>query len=92
MANISVDTDILKESGNNILKLTKEYDYFINEIFSKLEKINDDHIWSGNSASVFVEKVKKDRKDFVELGKSFSEYGKNIVDLSNDLDGLISSE
>ncbi len=88
MAKINVDIDALRESGNNVIRLSKDYNNVIEEMMKKLENISENHVWNGNSAVAFVEKVKREKKDFVELGKSLNSFGNSIVRFSDDLSGV----
>ncbi len=85
MATIKVDCDKLRESGNRILSLANDYENVLKEYIDRLEKVEENHLWNGNSAKAFVERVKSDKTAYFEMGKVLKRFGKTMLDFSNDM-------
>ncbi len=86
MADMSVDTYRVRECGNNITELTKEYQTTIESLFNRLEKVSENDEWYGKSASKFIEICRKNKADYVALGKELQKYGNILKQGANDLE------
>ena len=86
MTKLSIDINETRNHGNNIIKLSSDYNNLINELLSKLENVSVDNVWNGQSALSFVEQVKKDKVSFLELGNQLKKYGQVLTIISDKLE------
>ena len=85
MAQINIDTDMSIECGNNIINLAKDYNKTIKALFNRLSKVNSNGEWTGNSAAIFIEQVKKDQDQYLQFGNELKKCGQVIVSSSSKI-------
>lgn len=89
MSIYSIDTDKLKVAGEEIKKISSEYNTLVNELYSKLSNMESDGVWVSDSdkgmASQFTNIVNKDKQAIVSIATDLDSLGSKIVDYSNSL-------
>ena len=69
MANVKVDTKKMQEMGNDIIRLSLEFNEAINMLYSRISSINSENnsAWVGSGASEFVRRALIEKKQYVTL-------------------------
>ena len=75
---IDIDTTKINNCGDDIIRLSKDLEVIMEELFSDFSKIVTNSIWVGNSANYFVEQTKLDKNNYLNFQKSLYNYGINI--------------
>ncbi len=82
MDRIEVDTIVLKENGQDLLRLQKEYNELINSLFQRIYEVPyTTEEWVGESAIKYANYCIQEKKQYLT-------YGDNIKDLANILINL----
>ena len=90
MANLNVDTTKLREAGNEIIKLSNEFNSNVNDLFDRLVKMPIvSNEWVGESAQEFSRIANVEKIDYMNLRKSLYSYGKFLVDTAEDIERAI---
>lgn len=89
--NLNIDTQKMRECGNDLLMLTIELNTLFTELFERLEKISDvSGEWVGLSANQFISQVKIDKVQYFNLNNSIVKEAKLLIKASDELDTYIS--
>ena len=89
--NLNIDTQKMRECGNDLLILTIELNTLFTELFERLEKISDvSGEWVGLSANQFISQVKVDKVQYFNLNNSIAKEAKLLIKASDELDTYIS--
>ena len=89
--NLNIDTQKMRECGNDLLMLTIELNTLFTELFERLEKISDvSGEWVGLSANQFISQVKVDKVQYFNLNNSIAKEAKLLINASDELDAYIS--
>lgn len=89
--NLNIDTQKMRECGNDLLMLTIELNTLFTELFERLEKISDvSGEWVGLSANQFISQVKIDKVQYFNLNNSIAKEAKLLIKASDELDTYIS--
>lgn len=93
MANISVDTKKMQESGRDILNLANELNEAIQMLYSKISSITttSSGVWVGNSATEFVRRANVDKKQYIELKNQLAGCGKFLIETADKYDASVNS-
>ena len=82
MEKVSIETDKMKEQGEEIQKIASDLSELFDNMYSKLLLVHEDSIWSSESATGsahrFVENVSQDKKNNFTLCKNLDKMGKTI--------------
>ena len=90
MANLNIDTAKLRESGNEMIKLSNELNANVNDLFDRLVKIPTVSFeWVGESALEFSRIANAEKIDYINLRKCLYNYGKFLVDTAEDMERAI---
>lgn len=88
---IDVNTNRLREAGNDILSLTSEINEIYNDMFSLIENMpTKTGEWQGGSALDFAATAKKDKANYINLNNDVKKYGNYLINYANKLDSTIS--
>lgn len=88
MAQINANGTKLKECGKSICDLSKKYESLMNNLFSKLEKINT-RAWSGISADDYVRSIKLEKNQYLTLAKNIYAYGSEIYNVGESINNVV---
>ena len=86
MAKVNVDTDKMREIGNNIISLSNEYTNVINELHNRLMNVSNTGEWSGVSADKFIEAKRLSKESYISLGRQLRRYGEVLVQSASDFE------
>lgn len=90
MANLYVDTIKLKESGNEIIKLSNEFNSNVNDLFDRLVKIPTVSLeWVGESALEFSRIANVEKIDYINLKNNLYNYGKFLIDTAEEIESAM---
>ena len=88
---IDVNTNKLREAGNDIISLTNEINEIYNDIFSLIGDMpTKTGEWQGSSAVGFTMAAKIDKANYVMLNNDVKKYGNYLINYANKLDSKIS--
>lgn len=91
MSKYTIDTDKVKETGEEIKKISADYNVIVNELYSKIDNMGNNGIWESESlegmAAQFTNIVNKDKEKTVGLATSLNSLGDKVVDYSSSLSG-----
>lgn len=95
MANIGIDTDKIKISGENIKKYASQYNKVVENMFSTIKKLEENEVWIGenNNSSVkkYIETVLKEKANYSDLALAINNLGDALINYAEDIN-LISNE
>lgn len=80
MANLIVDTDKLNDSGQDILRLTKELNEEFNAMFTRISNISSNTMeWVGTSANDFIRRANIEKIQYAKLINTLNKYGNHLL-------------
>lgn len=88
MARVKVDGNKLVECGEEIIRLTNEYNQLINDLFAKITSIQAT-AWTGNGASKYVARVRQEKNNYVVFGNCIRSYGSAIKNAGQNFNYII---
>lgn len=92
MAQIEADTNKMRECGNDIMQLAIEIGEQFNNLFNRIQNMPvKTGEWTGVAASTFVSSVLSEKAQYMQLKDELYNYGKYLVEGSNDLESEIRS-
>lgn len=95
MANIGIDTDKIKISGENIKKYASQYNRIVENMFSTIKNLEENGVWVGdnNNSSVkkYIETVSKEKTKYSDLALAINNLGDALINYADDIN-LISNE
>lgn len=84
MANIQVDTVKMRNAGNDIIRLTNEFNEAINTLYSRISSINSSNGgWSGAAADEFIRRSNVEKKQYVALKDELLKCGKVLINAAD---------
>ena len=89
MADIKANGDAIITCGENFIELCDKYQATINKMFDSLAKINQ-NAWSGDSANLYVSRVKQDRNIYEDFGDYLKMYGLVIKNIGTNVNTIVS--
>ena len=91
MAEIDVDTIKMRECGNDIMQLATEIGQEFSTIFDRINGMNSKTFeWTGKAADAYISRTSKEKLQYFEFKDILYQYGKYLVDSSNDIDSTAS--
>jgi len=93
MATINVNTDILQKYGEDILKLSNDYDLLVKDFFARISKIDSNGIWVGsdnlNSGSkAFIQRAMIEHAHYLEFGHALNQCGESMIQYAKEVDAV----
>lgn len=82
---LNVNTEQMKEYGQEIIKLTKNIDDEIIAIFAKINHLVNDGIWQGVSAQKFYQRTVPNKEILLNFNKELKKYGTHLINYSDKL-------
>ena len=87
MANLIVDTKKLKESGEDIIRLTREMNEEINSLFSRISNMNTiTREWIGSASAEFIKRSNIEKIQYIKFINSLNKYGQFLIEAANYYD------
>lgn len=83
MIYVKHDTNKIKECGQEIISLANQYENLINEIFERLNNI--DEAWRGDDANKFINEIKSEENQYIRFGNSLKQYGTALTEVSENV-------
>lgn len=73
MAEIKVNSSVMKEKASNFKNVAKSVEQFTNDMMSEIDSLKQ--AWEGEAAEALVNKFKGLQKNFEEICKTIEQYG-----------------
>lgn len=90
MSTIDINSNYIKEAGNDIIALTKEIGELLNNTFSLIENMpTRTGEWQGDTAKSFAESAKIDKTNYTKLNSDINKYGKYLVDYASSMESIV---
>ena len=84
---IELNSNILLEDGQRIIKLTEELETNIDYFYSRIEGMDSiTGEWQGAGASTFIKNIKMDKKQTKSLLKALKSYGTSLVNQAEKIE------
>ena len=85
-----IDTEKLKEYGNNILESANNIKNNLDYLHERINNINSKTFeWIGNESNDFIDKFNNDYNNYNDIYLFIKEYGNLLIDCSNKVDDSI---
>jgi len=85
-----IDTNKLKDSGNDILENVKLYKEVIDSYFDKINNMTSNTFeWIGNKANDYVEQVNNDYKFYYDIYDILLSYGQYLIDTGENIESIM---
>lgn len=85
-----IDTDRLREIGNNILNDTNVFKTNIDYLYERINNINSKTFeWIGKESNNFIENFNIDYNSYNDIYIFFKEYGEFLIECSNKIEDSI---
>ena len=89
MEKLDIDTDKLKEQGQELKSISSDLSNMMNEMYGKLTNVQEDGVWSSEglngSAQTFINTVNVDKNNNFNLCKNMYKVGSVIEQYSNSI-------
>lgn len=96
MSKFSMDTDKVREAGENIVKDSEEFNKVVDDIFMKLGNLEKDGAWVGDNANSSVRKymeiVASHKEAYSEYAVTINSLGKKLIEYANDVSAVASEK
>lgn len=90
MGNLIVDTVKLKESGEDIIILTKELKEELDALFTRITNMNTrTYEWVGPASQDFIRRTNIEKIQYNKIINSLNKYGKALIEVSDRYDTYI---
>lgn len=87
MAKLDVDTQKMRECGNEIMKLSISIGDDINKLFDRIQKMPTNTCeWVGESAEAYVSRAKNEKLQYLQFKDVLYSYGKYLVNSADILE------
>lgn len=84
MAEIKVNSSVMKEKASNFKNLAKSVEQFTNDMMSEIDSLKQ--AWEGEAAEALVNKFKGLRKNFEDICKTINQYGDFLTQAAENYD------
>ena len=86
---IYIDSNLLTEYSQELLKLVDDYNSLIYALYNELYNTSNNGIWVGTSADKWVASLANDKDKCSLLGKMLYAYGNSLTNLSNNIENTL---
>lgn len=90
MSKIYLNTTDIKESGRELVELSKEFNEIVNILFSQISTLDTANVWIGESANLFKQYADKEKIQYYNLKDNIYNYGKYLIDYANGMENAVS--
>ena len=84
MAEIQVNSSVMKEKASNFKNVAKSVEQFTNDMMSEIDSLKQ--AWEGEAAEALVNKFKGLRKNFEDICKTINQYGDFLTQAAENYD------
>lgn len=84
MAEIKVNSSVMKEKASNFKNVAKSVEQFTNDMMSEIDSLKQ--AWEGEAAETLVNKFKGLRKNFEDICKTINQYGDFLTQAAENYD------
>ena len=84
MAEIKVNSSVMKEKASNFKNVAKSVEQFTNDMMSEIDSLKQ--AWEGEAAEALVNKFKGLRKNFEDICKTINQYGDFLTQAAENYD------
>lgn len=84
MAEIKVNSSVMKEKASNFKDVAKSVEQFTNDMMSEIDSLKQ--AWEGEAAEALVNKFKGLRKNFEDICKTINQYGDFLTQAAENYD------
>ncbi len=92
MSDIYVDTEKMRNCGNEILNLVEEFKATMDAMFTRVENVPlNTKEWVGDSAMLFASLANKDKVQYYNYATDLYKYGKYLIDCADYYDKILNS-
>ena len=84
MAEIKVNSSVMKEKASNFKNVAKSVEQFTNDMMSEIDSLKQ--AWEGEAAEALVNKFKGLRKNFEDICKTINQYGDFLTQSAENYD------
>ena len=86
----NVDTNKIRECGNDIIRLSSELNELFTSLFERLILMpTNTKEWVGESANAFAESVKQDKLQYDRLKEAIYSEGKLLVEYEDQIEAQV---
>ena len=90
MKDINMDTQRIRECGNDIMSLSVELNEIITVLFNHINTLNNKTgEWKGNSANHFIADANIDKIQYLKMKDSIYQNGKYLTDYADSMEKII---
>ena len=84
------DTKLMKDKGNEIIKLSIEYNSIITNFFKKMTNFPyDTNEWIGSPAELYAEQVSLDKQQYIDFADAIKAFGNKVINAAESIDTCI---
>lgn len=85
-----IDTSKIESIGNDIIKLSSDYQVEITRLFQRLNNVPTvTKEWVGQQANRYFDIVSFDKNDYIEFGNQIKRFGKEILNIADSFETQI---
>lgn len=89
MANLSVDTAKLSESGQDIISLSTELKEELDALFSRITNMNTKTFeWVGGASNEFIRRTNIEKIQYMKVVNTLKNYGKILTDAALEYESV----
>lgn len=96
MANIYVDTDKIKLSGENIKKYASQYNQIVEDLFLAIKNLEMNGAWVGDgensSVRKYIDLAMKEKEKYSDLAIAINNFGEAIITYAADINTVASDD
>ena len=92
MSKIKINTDKIKNAGEELQSIAKDYNTIINNVYSIINRLSSDGAWvsdkSNSSVNLFINIVSKDKSSMLGLANNINSLGIKLVNYANNMESI----
>ena len=86
---VNIDTQKIRNCGNDILKLVEDLRGTYTSMFNELSNVSNSRVWIGDNADKFISSLAQDKLEFMNYVNSLSKYGNYLLDTATQYEKTI---
>ena len=92
MSKIKINTDKIKNAGEELQSIAKDYNTIVNNVCSIINRLPSDGAWisdkSNSSVNLFINIVSKDKSSMLGLANSINSLGIKLVNYAKNMESI----
>lgn len=92
MSKIKINTDKIKNAGEELQSIAKDYNTIVNNVYSIINKLPSDGAWvsdkANSSVNLFINIVSKDKSSMLGLANNINSLGIKLVNYANNMESI----